>query len=360
MAYVREQSDGAAGDWTEESAATTELEVHGKSAELAEALVRRAIHVVMAHRRAGGGGGGSTSSPGPHSDDDAPRSIAWALDWATFLLSGRPFTATCQLLSSTPGPCGEPPPTYRPCLPPPPVCPTTRHARWRLDAVGPGDLRPSAKLIERCSDGVGDQGAEEALWGQRYVEGSRDVLEAVSRASGFSFQTRRRCTTVQQVYRGYGRIAHVARWDSLTLLRTGGIVMPCGKRWGIGDHAWRCKTCELDPSCAICLDCFRLGDHDGHDISMIPTENGCCDCGDLEAWREEGCCVEHSPAHSRGAVKPLPATMRPTTRGVVYALMTEWATALEELQRVRLCVSLRRATFLPPKYPPGSTSGNEG
>jgi hypothetical protein len=27
--------------------------------------------------------------------------------------------------------------------------------------------RPTAKLIERCSDGVEDRGAEEALWGQR-------------------------------------------------------------------------------------------------------------------------------------------------------------------------------------------------
>lgn len=116
--------------------------------------------------------------------------------------------------------------------------------------------------------------------------------------------------------------------------------MPCAKRWVSGDHAWRCKTCELDPSCAICLDCFRLSDHEGHEVMMISTANGCCDCGDLEAWREEGCCTEHSPAQSRAdngdrsAVRPLPATMRPTAHGVVHALVTEWARALEELDQV--------------------------
>jgi hypothetical protein len=28
------------------------------------------------------------------------------------------------------------------------------------------------------------------------------------------------------------------------------------------------------------------GDHEGHDYSMIHTDNGCCDCGDATAWRE--------------------------------------------------------------------------
>jgi hypothetical protein len=125
VAYIREQSDAAAGDWTDESAATMELEVNGKAAELAEGLVRRAIHVVMARSHAGGS---STSSRG---SDDAARSVAWALDWATFLLSGQPFTATCQLLASTPGPYGEPSHTARLPLP---VC-TTPHARRRSDGT---------------------------------------------------------------------------------------------------------------------------------------------------------------------------------------------------------------------------------
>jgi hypothetical protein len=129
--------------------------------------------------------------------------------------------------------------------------------------------------------------------------------------------------------------------------------MPCAKRWVSGDHAWRCKTCELDPSCAICLDCFRLSDHDGHEVMMISTANGCCDCGDLEAWREEGCCTEHSASRpradngDRGVVRPLPPAMRPTAYGVVHALVTEWALALQELEQVRLSGLMPCSTFLP-------------
>jgi hypothetical protein len=40
----------------------------------------------------------------------------------------------------------------------------------------------AAKLIERCSDGVEDQGAEDVLWGRRSQESTESVLErAVSR-----------------------------------------------------------------------------------------------------------------------------------------------------------------------------------
>ena len=50
----------------------------------------------------------------------------------------------------------------------------------------PSRTLPCAELIERCSDGVEDQGAEEALWGQERIVSS--VLEAVSRASGSPFR----------------------------------------------------------------------------------------------------------------------------------------------------------------------------
>jgi hypothetical protein len=59
--------------------------------------VRTAVHVALAHRRAGVLTF-ATSAGAPRSSD-----VAWALDWATRLLSGRPLAATCQLLSATPG-----------------------------------------------------------------------------------------------------------------------------------------------------------------------------------------------------------------------------------------------------------------
>lgn len=66
-----------------------------------------------------------------------------------------------------------------------------------------------------------------------------------------------------------------------------------GTVWGGGEIAYRCRTCEKDPTCAICATCFENGDHEGHDYFMIYTGGGCCDCGDPEAWKEEGFCKHH-------------------------------------------------------------------
>jgi Proteolysis_6 C-terminal/Putative zinc finger in N-recognin (UBR box)/E3 ubiquitin-protein ligase UBR1-like, winged-helix domain len=67
----------------------------------------------------------------------------------------------------------------------------------------------------------------------------------------------------------------------------------CAKQWRQGDVAFRCRTCQTDPTCAICLECFRNGDHEGHDFAMVVASGGCCDCGDSEAWAESGFCSVH-------------------------------------------------------------------
>eukprot|EP00818_Percolomonas_sp_WS_P006295 CAMPEP_0117439656 /NCGR_PEP_ID=MMETSP0759-20121206/2676_1 /TAXON_ID=63605 /ORGANISM="Percolomonas cosmopolitus, Strain WS" /LENGTH=1630 /DNA_ID=CAMNT_0005231375 /DNA_START=245 /DNA_END=5137 /DNA_ORIENTATION=+ len=71
---------------------------------------------------------------------------------------------------------------------------------------------------------------------------------------------------------------------------TGG---PCGATWGPGEVAFKCKTCEKDPTCAICKDCFVNGNHEGHDYALITTSSGMCDCGDKESWDERGFCEKH-------------------------------------------------------------------
>lgn len=70
----------------------------------------------------------------------------------------------------------------------------------------------------------------------------------------------------------------------------------CGAVWGRTDIAYRCKTCEHDPTCAICVPCFENGDHKGHDYFVIYTGGGCCDCGDVTAWKREGFCSMHKGA----------------------------------------------------------------
>lgn len=70
----------------------------------------------------------------------------------------------------------------------------------------------------------------------------------------------------------------------------------CGKVWKRGELAYKCKICERDPTCVVCVQCFKLGDHMGHDYAMVRTEGGCCDCGDVQAWRLDGFCSMHSGA----------------------------------------------------------------
>ena len=79
---------------------------------------------------------------------------------------------------------------------------------------------------------------------------------------------------------------------------------PCGYVFQRGDIAWNCRTCQTDPTCVICDDCFRQSDHQGHEVYFHrTTPGGCCDCGDLEAWKIEGCCDVHRP-HTQQATPP--------------------------------------------------------
>ncbi|KAL1519345.1 hypothetical protein AB1Y20_022871 [Prymnesium parvum] len=72
----------------------------------------------------------------------------------------------------------------------------------------------------------------------------------------------------------------------------------CGVVWKTGDTVYHCRTCGMDPSCAICHECFMNSDHEGHDYWMFSSGGGCCDCGDVEAWRPEGFCSKHQGTSS--------------------------------------------------------------
>mmetsp|Transcript_11499 Transcript_11499/g.25659 ORF Transcript_11499/g.25659 Transcript_11499/m.25659 type:complete len:3095 (-) Transcript_11499:90-9374(-) len=77
---------------------------------------------------------------------------------------------------------------------------------------------------------------------------------------------------------------------------------PCGYVFKRGDIAWNCRTCQTDATCVICDNCFRLSDHEGHEVYFHRTSpGGCCDCGDAEAWKIEGCCPIHRPDPAEAA-----------------------------------------------------------
>ena len=71
---------------------------------------------------------------------------------------------------------------------------------------------------------------------------------------------------------------------------------PCGHIFKSGEATYRCKTCTLDDTCVLCSRCFESSDHTGHIVyvSISPGNSGCCDCGDLEAWKIPVNCAIHT------------------------------------------------------------------
>ncbi|EIW86012.1 hypothetical protein CONPUDRAFT_94286 [Coniophora puteana RWD-64-598 SS2] len=73
---------------------------------------------------------------------------------------------------------------------------------------------------------------------------------------------------------------------------------PCGHIFTKGESCFRCKDCALDDSCVLCSRCFHASDHSDHNVSFFIAQQsgGCCDCGDVEAWRQAVGCPLHPPS----------------------------------------------------------------
>ena len=70
----------------------------------------------------------------------------------------------------------------------------------------------------------------------------------------------------------------------------------CGHVFKEDDWAYRCNNCATDPTCCVCAACFENSAcHErGHTYVFFRAgPGGCCDCGDIEAWKEEGFCKKH-------------------------------------------------------------------
>ncbi|TYH34324.1 hypothetical protein ES332_D13G121200v1 [Gossypium tomentosum] len=99
----------------------------------------------------------------------------------------------------------------------------------------------------------------------------------------------------------------------------------CGAVWGSNDIAYRCRTCEHDPTCAICVPCFQNGNHKDHDYTIIYTGGGCCDCGDETAWKQEGFCTKHIGSEQ---IRPLDDDLANSVGPVLDALFICWKNKL--------------------------------
>lgn len=107
----------------------------------------------------------------------------------------------------------------------------------------------------------------------------------------------------------------------------------CGAVWGNNDVAYRCRTCEHDPTCAICVPCFQNGNHKDHDYSIIYTGGGCCDCGDVTAWKRDGFCSKHKGAEQ---IQPLSKELANSMGPVLDLLFSIWKSSLAVAEGIYL------------------------
>ncbi|XP_060847929.1 uncharacterized protein LOC132927424 isoform X2 [Rhopalosiphum padi] len=73
----------------------------------------------------------------------------------------------------------------------------------------------------------------------------------------------------------------------------------CGLVWTANYVAYRCRTCSISPCMSLCGDCFKRGDHTGHDFNMFRSQaGGACDCGDTSVMKPDGFCRKHSSTNN--------------------------------------------------------------
>eukprot|EP00736_Rhodelphis_marinus_P006571 Rmarinus@m.3933 len=120
----------------------------------------------------------------------------------------------------------------------------------------------------------------------------------------------------------------------------------CGAVFNKGDVVYHCHTCETDPTCAICSECFQNGNHEGHVFRMVWTGGGCCDCGDPDAWAQEGFCCNH-PGPPQGDEDPLD-TIAPLVRErmetallVVFCTLSQFVDKLAEQRETKAFKSMK-------------------
>lgn len=69
----------------------------------------------------------------------------------------------------------------------------------------------------------------------------------------------------------------------------------CGRVFKMGEPFYSCRECGMDPTCVLCVNCFKQSAHRRHKYKMGTSGGGgCCDCGDSEAWKQDPYCDEHT------------------------------------------------------------------
>ncbi|XP_076273647.1 ubr1 ubiquitin ligase isoform X2 [Rhynchophorus ferrugineus] len=80
----------------------------------------------------------------------------------------------------------------------------------------------------------------------------------------------------------------------------------CGRFFKHAEPTYSCRECGMDKTCVLCVDCFKNSPHRFHKYRMgMSGGGGCCDCGDLEAWKKDPFCSLHQ-VKEEGDTETLP------------------------------------------------------
>ncbi|ALC49081.1 CG9086 [Drosophila busckii] len=78
------------------------------------------------------------------------------------------------------------------------------------------------------------------------------------------------------------------------LQKEGNTATVCNKVFKNGEPTYSCRECGVDPTCVLCVNCFKSSAHRFHKYKMSSSGGGgCCDCGDDEAWKRDQYCELH-------------------------------------------------------------------
>lgn len=78
----------------------------------------------------------------------------------------------------------------------------------------------------------------------------------------------------------------------------------CGRVFKMNEPFYSCRECGMDPTCVLCVNCFKQSAHRHHKYKMgTSAGGGCCDCGDNEAWKQDHYCDEHKVSLITGKKK---------------------------------------------------------
>uniref|UniRef100_A0A2M4A3M0 E3 ubiquitin-protein ligase n=2 Tax=Anopheles triannulatus TaxID=58253 RepID=A0A2M4A3M0_9DIPT len=111
------------------------------------------------------------------------------------------------------------------------------------------------------------------------------------------------------------------------LKSTDNVSSVCGRVFKIGEPTYSCRECSMDGTCVLCSSCFKKSSHREHKYKMATSGGGgCCDCGDVEAWKRDPVCDDHNQSRadldaSNREATPLPEPIQQRCKLVFRAIL---------------------------------------